>query len=112
MEEINVSDMKIGDLYYIVKYKNSKLRQIGTFLGCKNGDFFKFACFDNLQQVTRPNGSKVFNGLSCNGIGYRSELAFKFLIPKRDEIINNNLYKTAINRNLKQIIGDDYFKWY
>ena len=112
MKEINVTDMKIGNQYYIEKYKNSNLRQIGTFIGYKNGNYFKFACFDNLQQITRPNGSKAYNGLCCIGVGYRSEIEFKFLIPKRDEIINNNLYKTAINRNLKQIIGDDYFKWY
>ena len=36
----------------------------------------------------------------------------KFLIPENDTIIENSIYRYAINTTLKMIVGDAYFMFY
>ena len=105
---INYQQLIPNQLYYMQsKRYGGNGKQKGYFTGTERyySDGVLWCKFRDVTDIV---------GISGRGIGsryYNVEIT-KFYVPEIDTIINNSIYRQAINQTLANITGDEYFKFY
>jgi hypothetical protein len=119
MIELNVTDLKQNDIYYVQSKSNPKSKQIGNFktyeiIYINNLPIYYIAEFDKIYEIIKKDGTKGNSGLTCVppfGKCYRHNKWFTFYEIKKNKILQEK-EKNLINNCLKKITGDIYFNWY
>lgn len=105
---INYQQLVPNQLYYMqIKnnlYGSGNGKQKGYFTGIEQyyPDGVMWCKFTNVEDVKGQSGY----GIGCR---YYNIRITDFYVPEKDTIINNSIYRQAINQTLKNIIGDEYF---